>query len=114
MQVQERWLQHGEAAFGFLMHKNQPPTRGTTTLRAGTSLRKGPRAVQPHQPLLSAGGSSAGAVLFDHAVHAGAVRDVRHGVAAEIPDAAVTRLLVEPMGAAVPGVISQSGHAAVR
>lgn len=58
--------------------------------------------------------SSAGPVLFDDAVHAGAVRDVSHWVAAEVPDAAVTRLLVEPVGAAVPGVIGQSRHAAVR
>lgn len=42
------------------------------------------------------------------------MRDVCHGVGAEVPDAAVARLLVEPMGAAVPGVVSQPGHAAVR
>lgn len=42
------------------------------------------------------------------------MRDVSHWVAAEVPDAAVTRLLVEPVGAAVPGVIGQSRHAAVR
>lgn len=70
--------------------ENQHPMRGTVILSVTTSPRKGPRAVRPHQPLLSAqGGSSAGAVLLDDAVHAGPVRDVRHGVAAEVPDAAV-------------------------
>lgn len=65
--------------------------RGMVILSVLTPPRKGPRAVQPHQLLLSApSGSSAGAVLFDNAVHAGPVRDVCHWVAAEIPDAAVT------------------------
>lgn len=58
--------------------------------------------------------SGAGAILLDDAVHAGAVRDVCHRVAAEVPDAAVSRLLVEPVRAAVPGVVCQSRHAAVR
>lgn len=42
------------------------------------------------------------------------MRDVRQGVAAQVPDAAVARLLVEPMGAAVPGVVGEPGHAAMR
>lgn len=68
----------------------------------------------PPRLLCNRSGSSAGAVLFDDAVHAGPVRDVCHWVAAEIPDAAVPRLVVQPVGAAVPGVIGQSRHAAVR
>lgn len=39
--------------------------------------------------LAERGGSSAGAVLLDDAVHAGPMRDVCHGVGAEVPDAAV-------------------------
>lgn len=95
--------------------QNQHPMRGMIILSIITSLRKGPRAVQPHQLLLSnKSGSSTGAVLFDNAVHAGPVRDVCHWVAAEIPDAAVTWLFIKPMRTAVPGMISQSWHAAMR
>lgn len=83
--------------------------RGMIILSVITSRRKGPRAVPPHRLLLSdRSGSSAGAILFDDAVHAGPVRDVCHWVAAEIPDAAVTRLFVKPMRTAMPGMISQS------
>lgn len=58
--------------------------------------------------------SGTGAILLDDSVHAGAVGDVWHRVAAEVPDAAVPGLLVQAVRAAVPRVVGQPGHAAVR
>lgn len=57
---------------------------------------------------------STGSVFFDHPIHAGAVCDVGHGIAAEVAHAAVPWLFVQPVGTTVPGVVRQPGHAAVR
>lgn len=68
----------------------------------------------PRKARAALAASGAGPILLDDPVHAGAVGDVCHRVAAEVPDAAVSRLLVEAVRAAVPGVVGQSRHAAVR
>lgn len=57
---------------------------------------------------------STGSILFNNPIHAGAMCDVSHGIVAEVSDAAVPRLFVQPVGTAVPGVVRQAGHAAVR
>lgn len=77
-----------------------------------TSLGKAPAA--PGAAGAAPCPSGTGAILLDDAVHAGAVADVCHGVAAEVPGAAVPGLLVEAVRAAVPRVVGQSRHAAVR
>lgn len=59
--------------------------------------------------------SGTGAILLDDAVDAAAVGDVcQRAGAAELPGAAVPRLLVQAVAAAVPGVVGQPRHAAVR
>jgi hypothetical protein len=44
----------------------------------------------------------------------GAMCDMSHGIVTEISNTAVSWLFIEPMRTAVPGMICQSGHAAVR
>lgn len=61
--------------------------RGVIILSVIMSPRMGLRAGR--LLLVERGGSSAGAVLLDDAVHAGPMCDVCHGVGAEVPDAAV-------------------------
>ena len=48
---------------------------------------------------------STGSIFFNNAIHAGAMCDVSPRVITEIPDAAVSWLFIEPVRAAVPGVI---------
>jgi hypothetical protein len=58
--------------------------------------------------------SRTGSVLFNNTIHAGAMCDMSHGIVTEISNTAVSWLFIEPMRTAVPGMICQSGHAAVR
>lgn len=48
---------------------------------------------------------STGSILLNNPIHAGAMCDVSHGVVAEVSDAAMPWLFVEPVGTTVPGVI---------
>lgn len=58
--------------------------------------------------------SSAGSILFNDPVHAGAMSYVSHWVATEVSGAAVPRLIIKSVRTAVPGVVRKSGHAAMR